>query len=131
MYIFKRFMGLILLALPLCMLFYVAYRVVDIYLAVCLVVGIIIAFTYFILAGYLLTAQKPQKEVYAGGIQNIKERLTLLENELRFSPQEEVKKCSSKKELVNKWQASHPKGTKKECEEALGISRTTINKWWE
>ncbi len=37
----------------------------------------------------------------------------------------------SKKELVEEWQQTHPDGTKMECHRETGLSRTTIDKWWQ
>jgi len=37
----------------------------------------------------------------------------------------------SKKEAVQEWQQTHPGGTKMECHRDTGISRPTIDKWWD
>ena len=37
----------------------------------------------------------------------------------------------SKEEQVKEWRDLHPEGKKIECHRELGISRTTIDKWWE
>ena len=36
-----------------------------------------------------------------------------------------------KKEIVLNWRTSHPEGKKIDCHKDTGLSRVTINKWWE
>lgn len=37
----------------------------------------------------------------------------------------------SKEPMVKKWREEHPDGKKADCHRDLGISRTTIDKWWD
>lgn len=37
----------------------------------------------------------------------------------------------TKRELVRAWRKANPSGRKIDCERALGISRTTVLKWWD
>lgn len=36
-----------------------------------------------------------------------------------------------KKDIIEKWQQSHPNGTVTECSKALNVSRTTVYKYWK
>ena len=40
------------------------------------------------------------------------------------------KGSGEKKAVVQKWQNTHPDGTKKQCKDETGLTYPTIRKWW-
>ena len=42
-----------------------------------------------------------------------------------------VGKAKSKRDSIIAWRKANPNGTKLQCERETGISRMTVNKWWE
>ena len=41
------------------------------------------------------------------------------------------KNSGTKGRIIYQWKEQHPSGTKSECAKELGISRTTVHKWWD
>lgn len=41
------------------------------------------------------------------------------------------KNSGTKGKIIYQWKEQHPSGTKSECAKELGISRTTVHKWWD